>query len=151
MRIIIIIIISFMQGIDTYIPETNHVPKQYNVATIVVTVYGACITSSCVGSNVLLHKHFPKCVCSAQYGSFLLFLNFMVSWYQGRTLLMNNRGKANSCPPPHPPGHKNLKKKKNEALQYCDSNEFIELTVGTARVLMSQAATNNICSNKHKA
>jgi hypothetical protein len=38
-----------------------------------------------------------------------------------------------------------------EALQYCDSNEFIELTVGTPRVLMSKAATNNICSNKHKA
>jgi hypothetical protein len=35
-----------------------------------------------------------------------------------------------------------------EALQYCDSNEFVELTVGTSRVLMSKAATNNICSNK---
>jgi hypothetical protein len=35
--IIIIIVkdaISFMQGIYTYIPETNHVPKKYNVATI---------------------------------------------------------------------------------------------------------------------
>ena len=27
--IIIIIIISFMQGIYTYIPETNHVPREY--------------------------------------------------------------------------------------------------------------------------
>jgi hypothetical protein len=26
--------ISFMQGIYTYIPETNHVPKEYNVAAI---------------------------------------------------------------------------------------------------------------------
>jgi hypothetical protein len=42
-------------------------------------------------------------------------------------------------------------KKKCDALQYCDSNEFIGLTVGTSRVLMSKAATNNICSNKHKA
>jgi hypothetical protein len=41
--------------------------------------------------------------------------------------------------------------KKCEALQYCDSNEFIELTVDTSRVLMSKAATNNICSNKHKS
>jgi hypothetical protein len=47
--------------------------------------------------------------------------------------------------------HKNLQKKKCEALQYCDSNEFIELTVGTSRVLMYKAATNNICGNKHKA
>jgi hypothetical protein len=56
-----------------------------------------------------------------------------------------------------PPIHKNLEeeeeeeKKKSEALQYCDSNEFAELTVGTSRVLISKAATNNICSNKHKA
>jgi hypothetical protein len=33
----------------------------------------------------------------------------------------------------------------------CDSNEFIELTVGTLRVLMCYAETNNICSKKHKA
>jgi hypothetical protein len=60
----------------------------------------------------------------------------------------DNRGKANSC---HPPPHNNLQKNNCEALQYCDSNEFIELTVGTSHVLMSKAATNNICSNKHKA
>jgi hypothetical protein len=50
-----------------------------------------------------------------------------------------------------PDVHKNLQQKKCEALKYCDSNEFIELTVGTSRVLMSKAATNIICSNKHKA
>jgi hypothetical protein len=43
--------------------------------------------------------------------------------------------------PPPPPIHKNLKKK-CEALQYCDNNEFIELTVGTSRVLMSKATGN---------
>jgi hypothetical protein len=83
MFIIVIIIdkdtASFMQGIYACIPETNHVPKQYNVAATVATVYGAHITSCCVGSNVLLHQNFPKYVCSAQYGSFLYFLNFMVS------------------------------------------------------------------------
>jgi hypothetical protein len=41
--------------------------------------------------------------------------------------------------------------KKSEALQYCDSNEFIELTVGTSLFLISKAAANSICSNKHKA
>jgi hypothetical protein len=41
--------------------------------------------------------------------------------------------------------------KKKQTLQYCGSNEFIELTVGTSRVLMSKAAINNICNNKHKA
>ena len=29
--IIIIIITSFKQGIYTYIPETNHVPREYSV------------------------------------------------------------------------------------------------------------------------
>ena len=29
--VIIIIIISFMQSIYTYIPETNHVPREYSV------------------------------------------------------------------------------------------------------------------------
>jgi hypothetical protein len=32
--IIIITTISFMQGIYTYIPETNNVPEEYNVAAI---------------------------------------------------------------------------------------------------------------------
>ena len=37
--IIIIIItlgISFMQGIYTYIPETNHIPKEHCVSTILM-------------------------------------------------------------------------------------------------------------------
>jgi hypothetical protein len=50
-----------------------------------------------------------------------------------------------------PPPKKKKIKKKCEALHYCDSNKFIELTVGTSRVWMSKVATNNICSNKHKA
>jgi hypothetical protein len=34
--IIIILGISFMQGIYTYIPETNHVPREHRVATILM-------------------------------------------------------------------------------------------------------------------
>jgi hypothetical protein len=60
----------------------------------------------------------------------------------------DNRGKANSW---SPPAYIKIWKKKSEALQYCDSNEFTELMVGTSRILKSKAATNNICSNKHKA
>jgi hypothetical protein len=48
---------SFMQGIYTYIPETNHVPREYHVQCFsysVVTIYGAYIASSCFGSVVLL-------------------------------------------------------------------------------------------------
>ena len=37
-KIIIVIIlgISFMQGIYTYVPETNHVPREHCVATILM-------------------------------------------------------------------------------------------------------------------
>jgi hypothetical protein len=35
----IIIIISFMQGIYTYIPETNHVPKEYYVTAILSLLF----------------------------------------------------------------------------------------------------------------
>jgi hypothetical protein len=46
--IIIIIIgkdtISFMMGIYTYIPETNHVPKEYNIAAILSLLFMVSIS-----------------------------------------------------------------------------------------------------------
>jgi len=35
----IIIIISFMQGIYTYIPETNYVPREYSVAAFLLLLF----------------------------------------------------------------------------------------------------------------
>jgi hypothetical protein len=53
--IITITIISFVQGIYTYIPETNNVPREYIVAAIVLSLFMVPIShSSCVGSSVLL-------------------------------------------------------------------------------------------------
>ena len=46
-----IIIISFMQGIYTYIPETNHIPREYSVPTILSLLFMVYIASSCVGTN----------------------------------------------------------------------------------------------------
>ena len=43
--IITIIIISFMQGIYTYIPETNYVPRQYSVAAILLLLFMVLISS----------------------------------------------------------------------------------------------------------
>jgi len=37
--IIIIIIISFMHGIYTYIPETNYVPREYSIAAILLFLF----------------------------------------------------------------------------------------------------------------
>jgi hypothetical protein len=73
-----------------------------------------------------------------------------MSHKQGRPLPMGQPGKKRPVgAPPHPKTETFAKK--CEALQYCDSNEFMELTVGASRVFMSKAAINNICSNKHKA
>jgi len=61
-----------MKGIYTYIPETNHVPREYKCFSYsVITIYGAYTASYCVGTIVLLRQHFPKNACSAQYGCFL--------------------------------------------------------------------------------
>jgi len=43
--IIDIIIISFMLGIYTYIPETNYVPKEYSVAAILLLLFMVLISS----------------------------------------------------------------------------------------------------------
>jgi hypothetical protein len=37
--IIIILGISFMQGIYTYIPETNHAPREHRIAVILVLLF----------------------------------------------------------------------------------------------------------------
>ena len=41
---IIINIISFMQGIYTYIPETNCVPREYSVAAILLLLFMVLIS-----------------------------------------------------------------------------------------------------------
>ena len=44
-----------MQGIYTYIPETNYVPREYSVATILLSsIHGAYIVSFSVESIVFL-------------------------------------------------------------------------------------------------
>ena len=42
--IIIIIIISFMQGIYTHIPETNYFPREYGVAAILLLLFMVLIS-----------------------------------------------------------------------------------------------------------
>jgi len=44
-----------MQGIYTYIPETNCVPKEYSVAAILLLLFMVLISLACVESIVLLH------------------------------------------------------------------------------------------------
>lgn len=50
-------VISFMQGIYHYVPETNHVSGVYGGAGSVVTIYGTCNNISFAECFVLLHLH----------------------------------------------------------------------------------------------
>jgi hypothetical protein len=54
--IIIIIIIPFMQGIHTYVPETNHVSRVHSVAAILHVLLMVHIALSAIlNPFVLLH------------------------------------------------------------------------------------------------
>jgi len=44
-----------MQGIYTYIPETNYVPREYNVAAFLLLLFMVLISLVCVESSVFLH------------------------------------------------------------------------------------------------
>jgi hypothetical protein len=62
--------ISLMHGVYTYIPETNHVPREHCVATILMLLF--MVRRSLVPTLIpSLRYHFPQYVCSAQCGCFL--------------------------------------------------------------------------------
>jgi len=70
--IIIIIITIFMQGIYTYIPETNYVPREYSVAAILLLLFMVFISLVSVLNLLYFYiSTLSKYVCSAQYGCFL--------------------------------------------------------------------------------
>ena len=68
---IIIIIISFIQGIYTHIPETNYVPREYRVAAILLFLFMVLISLVSVLNLLNFYISTFRSVCSAQYGCFL--------------------------------------------------------------------------------
>jgi hypothetical protein len=60
-----------MQGIYTYIPETNHVPKEYNVAATLSLLFMVPISLAPALALMYFYISTFQSVCSAQYGSFL--------------------------------------------------------------------------------
>ena len=58
-RIIIILIISFMRGIYTYIPETNYVPREYSVAAIIIIVVVVVVVIKCLDCTSRLQVVWP--------------------------------------------------------------------------------------------
>ena len=63
-NIIIIIIISFMLGIYTYIPETNYVPRDYSVAAFLLLLFMAIISLVSVLNLVFFYISTFRSVCA---------------------------------------------------------------------------------------
>ena len=61
---IIIIVISFMQGIYKYIPETNHVPREYSVPAILSLLF--MVSISLVPALALLYFYVSTSEVCAQ-------------------------------------------------------------------------------------
>jgi len=55
--IIIIIIISFIKSIYNYIPETNYVPSEYNVAAILLLLFVVLISLVSVLNVLYFYEH----------------------------------------------------------------------------------------------
>ena len=57
-------------------------PRHYYIQCYSCSVFTVCATCNVISHvkcSVPLHQHFPQSVCSAQYGCFLQFLNFVFS------------------------------------------------------------------------
>ena len=76
--IINIIIISFMQGIYTYIPETNCVPREYSVAAILLLLFMVLISLVSVLNLLYFYISTFRSMCTvSNMAVFVEFLDFM--------------------------------------------------------------------------
>jgi hypothetical protein len=57
-----------MQGIYTYIPETSHVPREYNVAAIIIIIINVVIIIVDIALSVLYLLPVPVAARSKVYG-----------------------------------------------------------------------------------
>jgi hypothetical protein len=73
-----------MQGIYTYIPETNHVPKQYNVAAILSLMFMVPISPAPALSLMYLYISTFRSMCSVP--NMAVFCSSLTSWFPGMVL-----------------------------------------------------------------
>jgi len=81
---IIILGISCMQGIYTYIPETNHVPREHRVAAILVLLFVVLILLIPVLTPLYLYVSTFRSMCAVP--NMAVFCSFLTSWYPGTLL-----------------------------------------------------------------
>jgi hypothetical protein len=68
-----------MQGIYTYIPETNHVPKEYNVAAVLSLLFMARI--SLVPAFALMYRVAEKSPYTDHCATIIRFGSLTYTWY----------------------------------------------------------------------
>ena len=86
----IIIIISFMQGIYTYIPETNYVSSEYSVAAILLSLFMVLI--SLVPEFNLLYFYISTFRSMCAVSNMAVFCSSLTSRFPGMllTYFLNN-------------------------------------------------------------
>jgi len=87
LQLIIIIIISsssFMQGIYTYIPETNYVPRKYSVAAILLLLFMVFI--SLVSMLDLLYFYISTFQSTCAVSNMAVFCSSLTSCFPGMLL-----------------------------------------------------------------
>ena len=77
--IITVIIISFMQGIYIYIPETNYVPGEYSVAAILLLLFMVLILLVSVLNLLYFYISIFRIMCAVP--SMAVFYSSLTSWF----------------------------------------------------------------------
>jgi hypothetical protein len=92
-RIILIIIIiagkdtmSFMQGIYTYIPETNHVPEEYSVAAILSLL--SMVPISLAPTLALIYFYIGTFRSMCAVPNMAVFCSFLTSRFPGIIIII---------------------------------------------------------------
>ena len=77
----VIVIIIIMQGIYTYIPETNHIHREYSVAAILSLLF--MVTISLVPALALLYFYVSTFRSMCAVPNMVVFCSSFTSWFPG--------------------------------------------------------------------
>jgi hypothetical protein len=75
-----------MQGIYTYIPETNHVPKEYNVAAILSLLFMVPISLTPALAVMNFHISIFRRKCAVL--NMAVFGSSLTSWFPGMVIII---------------------------------------------------------------
>jgi hypothetical protein len=83
-----------MQGIYTYIPETNHVRKEYNVATILSLLF--MVTISLAPALTLMYFYISTFRSMRAVPNMAVFCSSLTSWFPGIIIIIISSSSSSS-------------------------------------------------------